>query len=190
MIISIGKRRLLNDIKEFDQPIKIIADACEFAAFRIKKNLEKHNILLLELSLDMLKESKVSNTHSCPIDGKKNWGWEKDLPRGYPGYSGRFRMTKSNDVPGFGSDDIERSCFHTGSGGGRGNDDWDKVYPDAYTTEYDVKMYLKDFDQLYAAYAQEILMDDVRLLNTLELPMRIIYNYEIHSKKQLTLDNV
>jgi uncharacterized C2H2 Zn-finger protein len=61
----------------------------------------------------------VSNSHSCPRNGKTNWGGQnKDVPRGYPGWEGRIEFCTSHDIPGFSSDLFRGTGIHLGSGGG------------------------------------------------------------------------
>lgn len=75
----------------------------------------------------------VSNSHSCPHNGKTNWGGrDEDAPRGYPGWHGRVEWIvswpKEWDGIYLGSDlfrgssafNTGRQRAHTGTGGGGG----------------------------------------------------------------------
>ena len=60
----------------------------------------------------------VSNSHSAPHGKQTNWGGDKkDVPRGYPGWSGHIEFQLSHDLS-FGSDILKTLRIHTGSGGG------------------------------------------------------------------------
>lgn len=61
----------------------------------------------------------VSNSHSSPIRGVRNWGGKPDLPRSYDGFYGRVWVRKKNeDKFMLLSDRIEKSFTYTGTGGG------------------------------------------------------------------------
>ena len=60
---------------------------------------------------------RVSNSHNRPRDGVTNWDRNVDKPMGYPGWSGRIEFQLSHDL-GFGSDVLNNTGIHTGSGGG------------------------------------------------------------------------
>lgn len=64
----------------------------------------------------------VSNSHNCPEGGVTNWYGKPDLPKGYPGYSGRFDyvIKHSDTVDTLGSDFFKGTRIHTGGGGGGG----------------------------------------------------------------------
>ena len=83
----------------------------------------------LRLELDCVPDrfsDKVSNTHGCPIGGVTNWRCEGNLPKGYPGWTGRFegRVSGKKGVDlhalfyGRFSCDLPFSFagFHTGTG--------------------------------------------------------------------------
>jgi len=40
--------------------------------------------------VDIVYAERVSNTHKCPVGGTTNWGLDKSLPTGYPGYLARY----------------------------------------------------------------------------------------------------
>ena len=72
--------------------------------------------------LDLHWSDRVSNSHDCPHNGVINWGGRKEgAPRGYPGWQGRIEYQTSHDLPGFGSDLMEGTRVHTGTGGGTSN---------------------------------------------------------------------
>lgn len=77
----------------------------------------------------------VSNSHSCPRDGIRNWGRDSDLPSGYPGWSGVIDFEISESLPAFGSDLFKHTGIHLGTGGGRGK----RAY------SYEVRFYDSDW---------------------------------------------
>jgi len=78
---------------------------------------------LVSIDLEVRWNDFASNSHSCPLDGVTNWGGYKskeDVPRNYPGWTGRINYKLDKDYPGFGSEYFSnpRCGIHTGSGGG------------------------------------------------------------------------
>jgi len=67
--------------------------------------------------LDLSWNNHLSNTHSCPHNGVRNWGREEGKPTGYPGWRGRIEYELSHELPGFGSDLMNGTRIHTGTGG-------------------------------------------------------------------------
>jgi len=70
--------------------------------------------------LDLRWSDLVSNSHSSPLNGVTNWGSEDDLPKGYPGWAGRIEWKCSHDLPCFGSNIVDGTGIHIGTGGGTG----------------------------------------------------------------------
>lgn len=78
---------------------------------------------LKSVKLDVTFYPLVSNSHSCPRGGVKNFTQKSDLPRGYPGWKGylawrheypvKTRVDTSNDMF-----DYSPICSGGGSGGG------------------------------------------------------------------------
>ena len=63
---------------------------------------------------------RVSNTHYCPADGETNWYCKPELPRGYPGYTGRVWVRISYENERFGSwvsDNFAKCHTYPGTGG-------------------------------------------------------------------------
>ena len=69
----------------------------------------------------------VSNTHGAPIGKPTNWHRKDDLPKGYPGWTGRFEGNIVGKIKGeeanldaiinhWSSRDFNFSGFHTGTG--------------------------------------------------------------------------
>jgi len=111
----------------------------------------------------------VSNSHSAPRGKKTNWGiYDKEIPTGYPGWGGNFRIWHDADarivihdpkkkkpilvkIPSF-SDVSHLSGINTGSGGGR---------PDG--SYYDVKLFAEDFPGMQKTMTYILLKDDTKL---------------------------
>lgn len=93
-------------------------------------------IRILNLELDW--QDSVSNTHSCPRNGKTNWSVNKNLPTGYPGWSGRIVYSQTR-IRGYGSEAFRGTGINTGSGGGS----------EKYT--YDIKLFAADWPNLAKA---------------------------------------
>jgi hypothetical protein len=70
------------------------------------------------LAWDISYSRTVSNTHHCPLDGKTNWGGrDRNLPRNYPGWTGRLWIRYATRTRSFESDPLSLTLTHTGSGG-------------------------------------------------------------------------
>lgn len=87
--------------------------------------------------LDVHWSECVSNSHNRPRGSVTNWGGDPNLPRGYPGWTGRIEFQVSHDL-WFGSDIMKPIGVHTGSGGG--------VESTRYG--YDVKFFASDWPGL------------------------------------------
>ena len=82
----------------------------------------------------------VSNSHSRPRDGVSNWERNVDKPMGYPGWAGRIEFQLSHNF-GFGSDVLNNTGIHTGSGGGGSGNRFG----------YEVKFFVSDWPGLRGA---------------------------------------
>lgn len=107
--------------------------------------LYEYNKVVIEIScIDLSFSEVISNSHYAPIGKDTNWGRRPDLPRGYPGWSGRIegkiiegavvpnyygkgRHKELNDFSDY-TDSSFSECsvsrmigFHTGGGGQGGN---------------------------------------------------------------------
>lgn len=100
-----------------------------------------------------------SNTHSCPHDGVRNWGGRETLtdgtpaPHGYPGWSGHIEF-KLNCGMSEGSRVLEKLRIHTGTGGGKSNNQYG----------YGVTFFADDWPELYKnhkmQHAEDIICDN------------------------------
>lgn len=60
----------------------------------------------------------VSNSHSRPIGGIKNWGGDvPGGPRNYPGWAGRVYIRYADSPPSFGSEPFGSTLTYPGTGG-------------------------------------------------------------------------
>lgn len=75
---------------------------------------------LVDIKIDRISWSNnLSNSHSCPRNGVKNFSGGLDKPTGYPGWMGyiTFSVKSSRN---YASELFEGTPIHTGSGGGGG----------------------------------------------------------------------
>lgn len=120
--------------------------------------------LLVEFTKISLHYSdRVSNSHSCPLNGVTNWGGRdtyKDgtpKPRGYPGWQGRLewrvKWPEKYDTFYPGGRLFAGSCVHTGTGGGGG-------YRDGHAHfGYGVSIFEDDWPGLKAYREKQIFWD-------------------------------
>lgn len=106
----------------------------------------------LDVSFSYLYFGKVSNSHSCPIDGVTNWcGIDVDKPTHYLGWSGRItgmlrgtvpKLTFMNSI----ADAIKLKFkgIHTGTG--------NPGSPNEYPMDIGFNMFLDDFPKLKEKY--------------------------------------
>lgn len=146
------KQNILNIIG--DEPATL--DELFDATLKILNTKQKVVGLCWELSYS----DKVSNTHSCPLNGVLNWNVEPDKPTGYKGWSGRLWLRLLEDYDGFGSELFNGTLVHTGTGGGGtyggpwhalGNaifDNGDKTIKKPVCYGWDCRIYLDDWPEL------------------------------------------
>ena len=131
------------------------------SGYELKLSLDGYqDIELTDFSItDLHFVSCLSNSHSCPVNGVRNWNRNSKNPTSYPGFYGRvtFKFKK-----GHGNISIS-SLFHklgfcTGSGGGGSNH-----------LSYDVSIWCDDFkiigkkiECMYNEYSKEIHREKVK----------------------------
>lgn len=94
---------------------------------------------LKSMELDVRYKDHASNTHSCPLDGVKNFRKEQGKPTGYPALAGRISFEYLKEPSSFASDIFSWGGIigvNTGSGGG------------GYAYSYDVTLWLDDFPKI------------------------------------------
>lgn len=68
------------------------------------------------LAWELIYNPDVSNSHSSPVNGQTNFNRREDLPKGYPGWTGRVWIRYANSEFGkhHGSDALNRVQTYTG----------------------------------------------------------------------------
>ena len=126
-------------------------DAAQRRGFR--RDQDRYDRVRSEFSvrvtyLDLRWSNSVSNSHSCPHTGVTNWGAEKEnAPRGYPGWQGHIEYELSHELPGFGSDLMEGTRIHIGTGGSTNSTNYG----------FDVKFFADDWPGLAKGHVWEAL---------------------------------
>jgi hypothetical protein len=110
--------------------LEMIADCRGDRVYRRQKEPMGVSSIKLHVSYN----TNCSYTHSAPKGRKTNWGREKGIPHGYPGFSGHVNIVTEN---WFDSRFLEMVGVHTGTGGGGG-----KSYG------YGVVIWAEDFPKL------------------------------------------
>src|SRR5574343_748799 len=129
---------------------------------------------LLGIAFDVTYNKFISNTHRAPKNGVANFMGKKELPKGYPGFSGRvWYRTKNGHNPKNTFQKFPTGCLHTGTGGygSYGCKLWNTFsnynyrygngdsYPHIYS--YDCKIFLMDFPEFEELFNNEILGEEV-----------------------------
>lgn len=129
---------------------------------------------LLGIAFDVTYNNFISNTHSAPKNGVENFMCKKELPKGYPGFSGRvWYRTKNEHNPKNTFKKFPTGCLHTGTGGYGSYDSklWNEFYiynhhhgeksdrPFIYS--YDCKIFTDDFPEFEEFFTIEIKGEEV-----------------------------
>lgn len=135
--------------------------------------ISENSTLVAGFAWDVKYQHRVSNSHNSPIDGYSNFAGKHGPDRDYPGLSGRvwIRYAENPDFMSM-SSEFEKTCTHTGTGGGgayegiwqaissaayrtRTRNDIDSMhtrftykYPEPHCFSYDYKIFLSDFPHL------------------------------------------
>lgn len=99
-------------------------------------------------------KQSVSNSHSCPRDGVKNWHGVDDKPRGYPGYYGSIEFDTGRGTS-MDSDFFGFLGINTGSGGGGACADGHREY------RYGVSLFASDWEGLASETTAKILSGEL-----------------------------
>ena len=92
---------------------------CTIAVTNANAELVRQEIRVVGFSWNIIYSDNVSNSHNAPLGGTTNWGGsDKDRPNGYPGFAGRVWIRYSRTPSGWGSDGMNGTLVHTGTGGG------------------------------------------------------------------------
>lgn len=100
---------------------------------------------LFSMEWNVIHNNSVSNTHSCPKDGIKNWHCHRDRPNGYPGWEGRLWLNFKEQYEGFSSDTVQGSLTYVGTGGA-GN--YNGTCQVGHMFSWDYRFYDSDFPKL------------------------------------------
>ena len=124
---------------------------------------------LLQLGVELQWDNEISNSHSCPIGGVKNFVRKPGIVMSYPGWKGRLWTMLSNDAKtrySFTSKMFEDIGIHTGTGGfgAYGNTTIDHFdgdeYEDASPYSWDLKVFSADFPSIQIGTALQLNQDN------------------------------
>lgn len=100
-----------------------LSDIHDLSNMLVKLCKEYYDIDIKDLKIDLTFNEKVSNAHSCPLNGITNWKCDDNKPIGYPGWDGRISgyFSKKNYSSKFNdsiSDFLKQNflVFNTGTG--------------------------------------------------------------------------
>ena len=106
--------------------------------------ISKESVKVVGFAWSIKHKSKVSNSHSAPLDGYSNWGGSdtRGPVRHYPGFAGRVWIRYESD-PDFMSmsDSFAATLTHTGTGGGGS---YEGLWSTISTAEYRTQTHPKD----------------------------------------------
>lgn len=146
----------------------------DFAVNTINNNHKSNGVHVVCLKLEANFSLKLSNSHSCPIDGQTNWGGnKKDAPRHYQGWGGRVWVIFNKRPDSFGN--INNSLIHSGTGG-YGNYDygddlvWNKTnrhfdfkeHKSVYPLSWDCKVFIDDLPKILAIHKATIKANTIK----------------------------
>jgi len=86
----------------------------ELAQCVIKVINEQHKVIGFAWNIQY--HSAISNSHSCPVDGERNFGQCETKPRSYPGWRGRVWIRYEGAISDA-STGFNKTLTHTGTGG-------------------------------------------------------------------------
>lgn len=98
--------------------IKSLDELLLYSAAVINRNIYRSNSILYLLKIDVNYSNEISNSHSAPIDGVRNWGYRHaGRPVCYPGWGGRVWAFFSKQPNSKFESEFTNSLIHRGSGG-------------------------------------------------------------------------
>lgn len=87
-------------------------------AWRSNKKAKDSSSFKFRISyLNLRRSESCSNSHAAPHDGYTNWGGDRKLARGYPGWTGRIEFEVDSKIDISASDIVANLRIHTGTGG-------------------------------------------------------------------------
>ena len=169
------KRELKNELLEiYGKEPESLDDLAHCCINVIDHNLKNTNNRVVGFAWNVTHTDRVSNTHSCPIDGVENFRCEQDKPRGYPGYSGRVWIRYAKDPISWGSAPFEKTLTYPGAGGrGAYGGIWSCIatatwesrrinelkYPMPACYSWDYRFYIDDFEGI-ECYRNWLILQD------------------------------
>jgi hypothetical protein len=108
--------------KSFDDLIEWVADNQEYIGIKLQHLTRNKKYVPKEFEIEityvrMDRALSVSNSHSAPIGGERNWHREPGRPLGYPAWHGSIEFTLSGHYGMSGGEIGSILGFYTGSGG-------------------------------------------------------------------------
>jgi len=135
----------------------------DYAVTKINDSYKSSGIHVVGLKVQANFNLKLSNSHSCPINGQTNWGGNRvNAPCHYKGWGGRVWLIFNKFPSGFGS--MNNSLIHSGTGGyGSYNFGKElsyhqieghilKEHRNVYPLSWNCKVFIDDFPKLLATY--------------------------------------
>ncbi len=81
-------------------------------------NSANEEIHVVGFAWNIVYSDNISNYHNAPLGKETNRSGHEDVPRGYPGFSGRVWIRYSRAPNGWGSDSLQSTLTYPGTGGG------------------------------------------------------------------------
>lgn len=124
--------------------------------------------VLVGFHWDISYSDLVSNSHWSPIGQPQNWHHDPKLPLGYPGFCGRVWYRFSGPPGGFGSDALNNTLTHAGSGGYGGyNGPWERLCSQVYRHQQKYRTKRKDLDIHCYSYDYRLFLSDWPLVENM-----------------------
>lgn len=145
-----------------------------FVMYFVERLAEIAEPQTIGLKLDVGWSDRISNSHSSPQNGVQNFNSSNNLPRGYPGWSGRVWIRYAQEARPWGSDSLLQVLLHTGTGGaGAYGGPWQDISSDLYAADpkrYNRDMHLYSWDcKIWASDHPELWDLHRQMQETLEL---------------------
>ena len=92
---------------------------CTIAVANAHPEIVRQEIRVVGFAWNIVYGNNVSNSHNAPLGKQTNWGgYDKDATKVYDGFGGRVWIRYNRAPTGWGSDGMEHTLVHTGTGGG------------------------------------------------------------------------
>ena len=91
---------------------------CTIAVANAHPEIVRQEIRVVGFAWNIVYGNNVSNSHNAPLGKQTNWGgYDKDATKVYDGFGGRVWIRYNRAPGGWGSDGMEHTLVHTGTGG-------------------------------------------------------------------------